>query len=353
MKPFFKAGNYQLQANQVAISQARQSVEMGPAIPTNQLLSIREGPVGSGRPEPSVAIPSDNAESPHRRTPWLWPAVRIALLLTGFAIAWMTLALNRTTKEGFLTLDHLPANAVLEVDGRPVPLQRKAAEPVTVRLRSGKRAVLVKRGNVKLADQNVLIESGKSFRLPMPVPEPGRPQTASQSGAFSKEPASAEPPVRSPQRTSIGVSDESRSPKPQQLGAAPSTGRGRIKYRASGRTPQARCRVRSRPSGAGAASQKRRSCSAGREAILKTNWRWVRIAVQRPGFDELECSSSGPSRRVECGERDHRRPRPTPSLLGHHERRSHQLPRSRRGNDRAGKCGVLLPSASDGERRVR
>ena len=220
LKPFFKAGNYQLQANQVAISQARQSVEMGPAIPTNQLLSIREGPVGSGRPEPSVAIPSDNAESPHRRTPWLWPAVRIALLLTGFAIAWMTLALNRTTKEGFLTLDHLPANAVLEVDGRPVPLQRKAAEPVTVRLRSGKRAVLVKRGNVKLADQNVLIESGKSFRLPMPVPEPGRPQTASQSGAFSKEPASAEPPVRSPQRTSIGVSDESRSPKPQQLGAA-------------------------------------------------------------------------------------------------------------------------------------
>ncbi len=135
-------------------------------------------PVGSNQAEPicrslpamedreSVAAPAKPvAVAPGvARSRRLWPAAAGVLVL-GLAIAWAIGVFNVKTKDGVIVLEHVPENAVVEVDGERAIVTPVGGEPVKIPAPPGKRFVVVKRNNDLLLGESVTLESGKSFKL--------------------------------------------------------------------------------------------------------------------------------------------------------------------------------------------
>ncbi len=145
LKPYFKAGSERVVVDKPANPEAERSVE-----------PLR------------------------RRTWWLWPSLAGAAGIAALMAAlWVGLT-GMTIRDGFLILEHFPANAVVEVDGARVPVERTDGDVVTAHVRPGKRAVVVSRGQQRLVNQRVDIRSGKASVLSVNVPQPARSTTAAQ-----------------------------------------------------------------------------------------------------------------------------------------------------------------------------
>ncbi len=128
-----------------------------------------ENPERGGRVEPS-----------RRMARWLWPsaagAAGVAALMTVLwaVFTWMT------TRDGFLIIEHIPANAVVEVDGARVSVERTGGDVVTAHVRPGKRTVVVKDGGQRLVNERVSIQSGKAFVLLVNLARPAPSTTVAQ-----------------------------------------------------------------------------------------------------------------------------------------------------------------------------
>jgi hypothetical protein len=90
----------------------------------------------------------------------------IALALVGTA--------NAPT--GVIELEHVPENAVVEVDGDRITSVPAAGQPVTIETRAGKHVVVVKRGVQVLMAESVGVEAGKHVRLNVPAAPGNRPK---------------------------------------------------------------------------------------------------------------------------------------------------------------------------------
>jgi len=71
-------------------------------------------------------------------------------------------------QDAVLTLENVPANAVVEVDGEKTTVGGAGGEPVKVPIKGGRHLVVVKRGNDVLLGKSVTLVSGKPLTLTVP-----------------------------------------------------------------------------------------------------------------------------------------------------------------------------------------
>ncbi len=118
-----------------------------------------------------------------------WAAAGV-LLLSLLAGRWVVIL---TTPPGFIVLENVPANAVIEIDGDRLGHTRTVGEPVRIKARAGKHVVLVKRGDDVLLGENVVLPSGKplnlSVRLDPPAAAPPTQADTAKSPSLPERPS--------------------------------------------------------------------------------------------------------------------------------------------------------------------
>ncbi len=156
LKPFFRATSRVAEARSMTSSKSGPSAAVEAistvAIPTPQPKTTQvsaSSPKTGALPRPTWSRGQESAAAaetgsiiemtladsgmPRRVTIWLWPALGIVVLLTGLLAAWTSGVLSRKADDGLLILEDLPANTVLEVDGKPMRVTSSAGESRSAR----------------------------------------------------------------------------------------------------------------------------------------------------------------------------------------------------------------------------
>jgi serine/threonine protein kinase len=110
-----------------------------------------------------------------RLGPHTWWAVAGALLF-GLVVAWAAVILRVKTANGWIVLENVPENAVVEIDGDRVTVIPNGGESIQIEAAAGKHDVVVKRGNAPPLVKSVPVESGKAFKLTVRLESPAAPE---------------------------------------------------------------------------------------------------------------------------------------------------------------------------------
>jgi formylglycine-generating enzyme required for sulfatase activity/tRNA A-37 threonylcarbamoyl transferase component Bud32 len=98
---------------------------------------------------------------------WLSTAIA-AVLLVGLAIAWAAGTRDFEAMHATLTLEDVPADAVVEIDGERKPVESSAVKQRQIAIKAGKHAVVVKHGGEILLAETIAAEAGRPHRLSLP-----------------------------------------------------------------------------------------------------------------------------------------------------------------------------------------
>jgi serine/threonine protein kinase/type 1 glutamine amidotransferase len=110
-----------------------------------------------------------------RLGPQTWWAVAGALLF-GLIVAWAAVILKVKTANGWIVLENVPENAVVEIDGDRVTVTPNGGESIQIEAAAGKHDVVVKRGDDSPFVKRVPVESGKPFKLTVRLESPAAPE---------------------------------------------------------------------------------------------------------------------------------------------------------------------------------
>ncbi len=120
----------------------------------------------------------------------LWPVLAAVVLLLGLVMSSRAVGVFEfKTKNGVIVSENIPEDAVVEVDGKKVPVSSTAGEPLKIEISPGTHGLLVKRGNEMLLGESVTLESGGQLERSVPAKETAEKQPPAPSSEAVLAPA--------------------------------------------------------------------------------------------------------------------------------------------------------------------